>query len=427
MERALERQAIRRLFRRLMIGIGIGASIASGGLAQKTLTWDDAKREFEAGNPTLRAGRIGIQESRAEEITAFLRPNPDLTMSLDQINPFTGNPYRPFANTFPFLAGSYLVERQHKRQLRLESAQKGTAIAVSQLAYQERNLLFDLRVAFVQVLQQKAVLAVAQESLAYYDRVLDVSRERLKVGDIARVDLTRLELQRVQFEADVQTALVNLRTAKIQFRALLNDNTPIDKLDVSGSFDYGDSLSPLDEFRRIALDNRLDLRAAIQSVQKSETDYRLAIANGSTDPTFGLDLGRDPPIEAFFGVSISIPLRIFDRNQGEKERTRLDIGRNERLVDATKAQIFSDVDSAYAAMESNLTLLRPYKSGYLQQAAQVRETISFSYQHGESSLLDFLQAQQDYRTIQLSYVNLVGSFLAAEAQMNVAVGREVIQ
>jgi outer membrane protein, heavy metal efflux system len=420
-------QASRRLLRRPIIGAGLTLWMATVALGQKTFTWEEAKQQFQATNPNLRAGRIGVQESHAEEITAFLRPNPDLTVLVDQFTPFTGTPYRPFQYAEPIVAGDYLVERQHKRRLRLESAQKGAAIAESQLADQERNLLFNLRLAFVQVLEQKAVLAVTQESLAYYDRVLEVSRDRLKVGDIAKVDLTRLELQRVQFETDVQTALVSLRTAKIQFRALLNDNTPIDKLDVSGSFNYRDSLLPLEEFRRIALDNRPDLRAAVQSVDQAETNYRLAIANGSTDPVFGIDFGRDPPITAYFGVSVTIPLRIFDRNQGEKERTRLDISRNERLVDATKAQIFSDVDSAYVAMESNLALLRPYKSHYLEDAVQVRETISFSYQRGESSLLDFLEAQQDYRAIQLSYLNLVGSFLSAAAQMNVAVGHEVTQ
>jgi outer membrane protein, heavy metal efflux system len=349
-------------------------------------------------------------------------------VGVDQITPFTGNPYRPFEFYLPFASVSYLVERRHKRDLRFESAQGTTAIATSQLADQERSLLFDLRAAFVQVLQQKAVLAVTRESLAYYDRVLDVSRDRLKAGDIAKVDLDRLELQRVQFETDVQTALVNLRTAKIQFRALLNDTMPIDKLDVIGPFDFQEPPMTPEQFRQAALDNRPDLRAAAQAVAKAQTDYQLARANGSTDPTIGWNLGSEAPdIPTFMGVSLTIPLRIFDRNQGEKERTRLAIGHNQRLVDVTKAQIVSDVDSAYAAMETNLTLLRPYKARYLQQAAGVRETISFSYQHGGSSLLDFLEAQQDYRGIQLSYVNLVGSFLTASAQMNLAVGREVIQ
>jgi cobalt-zinc-cadmium efflux system outer membrane protein len=320
-----------------------------------------------------------------------------------------------------------LIERQHKRDLRRESARNGTAIAVSQLADQERNLLFDLRTAFVQVLQNKAILAVARDSLTYYDQLLNVSRDRFQAGDIAQVDLDRLELQRVQFETDVQTALVNLRTAKIRLRELLNDRTPVEQLDATGRFDFTETVQSLEEFRQMAFENRPDLRAALQAVDKAKTDYRLAVANGSTDPTVGFDLGRDPPIPAFFGVNITIPLRIFDRNQGEKARTQLDISRQQRLVDAARALIFNDVDSAFATLQSDLTLLRPYKTRYLQQAVRVRETISFSYQGGGASLLDLLQAQQDYRSIQLSYVNLVGSYLTAANQLNLAVGLEVIQ
>ncbi len=413
-------------FRRLAIGCALLASSATVLLAQRTLTWEDAKRELRASNPNLSAARIGIEQSRADETTAFLRPNPEVTVSADQVAPFNGNPYRPFTLVQPYVAGSYLLEREHKRDLRLESARKATAVGVLQLADQERSLLFDLRNAFVQVLQQSAVLAVTRESLQYYDHVLAVSRDQLSVGDIAAVDLDRLELQRVQFESDVQTATVNLRTAKIQLQALLNDRTPVEQLEVRGSFDFAEIAVPLGEVRQKALDRRPDLRAALAAVDKAKTDYRLAVANGSTDPTFGVDVSRDPPIPAYFGVSVTIPIRIFDRNQGEKARTQLDIGRNERLVEAARLQVFSDVDSAYAILQSNLILLRPYKTRHLPQAARVRDTIGFSYQHGGASLVDFLQVQQDYRGIQLSYLNLVGAFLSAANQLNFAAGSEVI-
>ena len=418
---------MRCLSGRLALGIWAAAWIASGAFGQKTLTWEEAKREFQSSNPTLRAGQIGIGESRAQELTAFLRPNPDLTVLVDQLNPFTSNPYQPFANTLPLLSINYLHEREHKRELRRKSAEDGTAIAISQLADQERRLLFDLRSAFVQVLQQNAVLNLARENLEYYDRLLDVSRNRFKAGDIAQVDLDRLELQRVQFESDLQIALVNLRTAKIQLLALLNDRTPVEQLNVTGRFDFAEIPTSLGEYRQTALETRQDLRAAMQAVDKAKTDYRLAVANGSTDPIFGLNVARDPPIPVFFGVSVTIPMRIFDRNQGEKARTQLDVGRQQRLVDAARAQVFSDLDSAYATLQTNLTLLRPYRTRYLQQAARVRETISISYRHGGASLLDFLQAQQDYRSIQLTYLNLVGSYLSAANQLNLAVGREVIQ
>jgi outer membrane protein, heavy metal efflux system len=397
-------------------------------LAQKALTWQEVRDKFEAANPTLRAGQIGIDESRAQEITANLRPNPNLTILADQIDPFNGGPsHGPFAYLLSSGSVSQLWERQHKRGLRLESAQKATAITVSGQADLERNLLFNLRGAFIQTLQEKAILNLAKENLVYYDHVLDVNRERYKAGGIAQVDLKRLELQRVQYLSDLQTADVNLRTAKIQLLMLLNDQTPVEQFDLIGPFDFADQTPPLDDVRQAALDTRPDLRAALQSIDKARTDYRLAVANGSTDPTLGFDVGRNPPIDQYIGFSMSVPLRIFDRNQGEKRRTQLDIDRNDKLAAAARAQVFNDVDSAYATVNSAVILLKPYRDQYLEEASSVRDTISFSYQHGAASLLDFLNAQADYRSVQVNYLNLVASYLNAASQLNLSVGREVIQ
>ena len=396
-------------------------------LAQKALTWQQVRDQFETTNPTLRAARVGVDEARAQEITALLRPNPSMTATFDQIAPFNGNPYRPLGAALPYLSASYLHERDGKRELRMESAQKGTAVAVSQLADQERTLLFGLRTAFVQTLQQKAVVALANENLAYYDRLLGVSADRYKAGDIAQVDLDRLELQRVQFETDLQTALVNLRTAKIQLLTLLDDRTGVEQFDVTGPFEFNEQILTREELHRIALANRPDLRAAAQAVEKARTDHRLAVANGSSDPTFSVDVARNPPIPAYFGISVTIPLRIFDRNQGEKARTQLDIQRNQRLQDATLAQVFSDTDSGFETLNSTRILLRAYKSKYLEQATRVRETVSFAYQHGGASLLDFLSAQNDYRSVQLNYLNLVGAYMTAASQLNMAAGTEVIK
>lgn len=410
------------------LAVMLAAVLAPTGRAQKPFTWDEVKARFEANNPTLRAGQIGIDESKANEITAYLRPNPTLTLLADQIDPFPGGPsHGPFAFLLPSATVNYLHERQHKRELRQQSAKEATDITVSGQADLERGLLFALRGAFVGTLQAKAVLRVARDNLDYWDQVLKISRDRFQAGDIAQIDLDRLELQRVQFESDLQTAEVNLRTAKIQLLMLLNDRTPVDQFDVLGLYEYNDQLLPLDQFRQTALDNRPDLKAAVQAVDKAKTDHQLAVSNGSTDPVFGFDVGRNPPIDEYIGVSVTIPLRVFDRNQGEKLRTQLDIDRNQKLLDATQAQVFSDVDSAYAMVNSNLILLRPYKSKYLQQATRVRDTVRFSYEHGGAALLDFLNAENDYRSVQLNYVNLVGSYLIAASQLNLAVGREVIQ
>jgi cobalt-zinc-cadmium efflux system outer membrane protein len=419
---------MKAVVRCLCFALMLSGSFAKSGFGQKALTWQEIRDKFEAANPTLRAGQIGIDELRAQEITAYLRPNPSAALLADQIDPFNGGPpHSTFGTLLNSATFSYLHERQHKRELRQESAQKATGIAVSGQADLERTLLFTLRSAFVQTLQEKSILELAKENLTYYDHVLSVNSERYKAGAIAHVDLDRLELQRVQYESDLQTAEVNLRTAKIQLLALLNDRTPIEQFDVTGPFDFSAQIAPLEEVRQTALETRPDLKAALQSIEKAKTDHRLAVANGSTDPTFGFDVGRNPPIDQYIGFGVSIPLRIFDRNQGEKKRTELDIDREEKLMEATQAQVFSDVDSAHATVMSTVILLQPYKDRYLQQASRVRETIAFSYEHGAASLLDFLNAQAEYRSVQVNYLNLVASYLNAASQLNLAVGREVLQ
>jgi len=424
---------MRQFMRCVCLAAFLATGLASRARAQKALTWEEVRARFEANNPTLHAGQIGIDESKANEITAYLRPNPGLTLAADgtQIAPHDGV-WKPVAGTFESVTVSYLHERQHKRELRRDSAQEATGIAVSGQSDLERNLIFALRGAFVGTLQAEAVLRVAQDNLKYWDQVLAISRDRFAAGDIAQIDLDRLELQRVQFKADVQTAEVNLRTSKIELLMLMNDRTPVEQFRVTGSFDYNDQIKPLDDFRQIALDRRPDLRAALQSVDKANTDYRLAAANGSTDPTLSAwythnGSYNNPLALETLGVSVSFPLRIFDRNQGEKLRTQLDVGRNEKVLDATRAQVFNDVDSAYAVVNSNLILLRPYKARYLDLATRVRETVRFSYEHGGASLLDFLNAENDFRSVQLNYVNLVGAYLIAASQLNLAVGQEVVQ
>jgi cobalt-zinc-cadmium efflux system outer membrane protein len=399
--------------------------------AQQPLTWDQVKARFEATNPALKADADSVDEMRAEEITAYLRPNPQFTVSADgtQIAPGHGV-WEPLAGTFVSPNVSYLHERDHKRELRLQSAQQGTSISESEHEDLKRNLEFTLRSAFVQTLEAKSVVDMAKADLDYYDHIIAISRDRLNAGDIAQIDMDRIELLRVQYESELQTALVNLRTAKIQLLQLLNDRTPVDQFDVSGPFDFSETLQPLADTRQMALDARPDLRAALQTAQQAVTNHKLAEANGSTDPTIAAwytwnASTNNPAATQTLGLSVSVPLRVFDRNQGEKKRTQIDIDRAQQATEATRAQVFSDVDSAYAQVESDIALLKPYKAKYNDQALRVRDTITYSYQHGGASLMDFLNAQSDYRQVQLAYAQLIGDYLTAVAQLNLAVGHEV--
>jgi cobalt-zinc-cadmium efflux system outer membrane protein len=402
-------------------------------IAQQALTWEQAKTKFEANNPALKADADDVDEMRAEEITAFLRPNPQFSLTADgtQIAPHSGV-WAPLKGTYEVPTFNYLHEREHKRELRLESAKEGTQITQSLHEDLERSMVFTLRAAFVATLQAKDVLGLAKADLEYYDKIIEISRQRFKAGDIAQIDLDRIELLRVQYESEIETATVNLRTAKIQLLQLLNERTPLDQFDVTGPFDFSDSLKPLDDYRQVAVAARPDLQAALETIQQSQTNHKLAVSNGSTDPTYGAwythnSSNNNPNGIDTLGLSVSIPLRVFDRNQGEKKRTLIDIDRSQQASEATKAQVFSDVDSAYELVRSNIALLKPYKTKYNDQALRVRDTVSFAYFNGGASLMDFLSAQSDYRQVQLAFAQLLGAYLTASGQLNLAVGREVIQ
>lgn len=397
------------------------------------LTWQQIKERFEAVNPTLIAARASIDESRAAEYTAFLRPNPDFSLSTDgfQLAPNLGV-WQPFSGVVLTPSISYLHERQHKRELRLETAKKSTDISQSSYADIERGLLYTLRNSFVGVLQAKAVLQNATANLTYWDQELVVNQNRYNAGDLDQLDLNKLILQRAQFEQDYQNALLNLNTSKIGIRMLvLMDRTPLQQFDVSGAYEYSDKLAPLETFRQAALEARPDLQVALKNVELARLNHQLAVANGSTDPTWSVWYSHNASFANTFanntaGFSVSFPLRIFDRNQGEKARTQADIGRNEKLRDAAEAQVYSDVDSAYVTLQQALNLLGRYKEKYVPLAGDIRDKTRDAFQHGGESLLDYLDAEKSYRDTNLNYINFIGSYLTAAAQMNQAVGKEVL-
>ena len=400
---------------------------SSFSFAQQALTWEQVHERFLAHNPSILASKIGIQETEANQVTAGLRPNPQFAAVLDEFHIFHPNPLQPFGNSQLTPTIAQLFERRHKRELRVDSAKLATSGATTDELDLERQLTFSLRAAFVQTLAAKSLQELAEDNFKYYDDVVRVNRERLRAGDISQSDFDRIDLQRAQFDSDLVNAQVNLRTAKIALLAIMNEpQTPLDTFDISGDFDFKETILLPQELREAAVDARPDLRSASTAIDKAKVDNKLAWANGSWDPIVGLEYQRTQA-DNTAGVSFAVPIRIFDRNQGEKARTQLEIQRAERVREGIVTAILRDVNSAYETVESTRRLLRPYRDHYLPEAAKVRDTVSFAYKNGGATLLDFLDAQKAYRDVQLAYRNLIASYLIAVSQLNLAVGREVMQ
>ena len=387
------------------------------------LTMQQAVERARLGNPALIAARQHVSAVRAAEITAGLRQNPNLTLlgqgvTLPDINPI-GNPYYYSAGV------SRVFERGQKRRWRLESATATTDVTESQLHDQERQVVLGVRQAFTNLLAAKAALAVAEENLTDYRKTVDLSKARLDAGDITRTDFERIDLQLAQFESDADSARLNVQQASAQLQFLFGVDRPAKTLDIVGTLDLPVIPLTMDEAEAKALAARPDYLAAQQSVRLAQANAKFAIAGGTVDPTLASEYERSG-IDNTFGVSISIPLRIFDRNQGEKERTRYEIESSRFALLAAHNQVISDVDQAWVALDVAQRQAHRYKDHYLEEAAHVRDNLQFSYRNGNTTLLDYLEALRDYRATHLASLNANAQVWLAIHQLSYVTATDIL-
>jgi cobalt-zinc-cadmium efflux system outer membrane protein len=377
------------------------ASLLPAQTAGVPLTLQQAIALARAKNPALLSGQQHVAATRASEVTAGLRQNPNLTLSgtdvtLSANNP--GNPYSYAANL------SRLFERGQKRRWRLDVAHNTTDVTQSQYQDVERQTILAVKQAFTQMLAAKAALKIADDNLQGYRKTVDLSKHRLDAGDISATDFDRIELQLAEFEADYDSANLNLEQSGDQLKMLLGIDAQAPGFDVAGTLDPPQLTLTVTEVEQRALAERPDYRAAQQSLRLAEANVKLADAYGATDPTLAGEYDRSGNDNSA-GFQVNFPLRIFDRNQGEKERTRLEAQSGRFAEMAARNQVINDVDQAWAAYKTAFAQSSRYNSHYLGLASRVRDNLEFSYRHGGSTLLDYLDALRDYRQTNIDALN----------------------
>jgi cobalt-zinc-cadmium efflux system outer membrane protein len=388
------------------------------------MTLQQAVARALAANPTLLSARQHVSAVEANKITAGLRQNPNLTllgqtMSLPEVNNDGGNP-------FFYSAGvSRLFERGQKRRWRLDAATATADSTQSLYRDQGRQLVLSVRQAFTNMLLAKASLAVAEENLTDYHKTVDLSRSRLDAGDITRTDFERIDLQQAQFEADADNARLSMQQASAQLQLLFGVDRPSPTLDITGTLDPPPVPLTMADAENQGLASRPDFLAARQALTAAEANSRLAIAGGTADPTLASEYERSGA-DNTFGVNVQIPLRIFDRNQGEKERTRYEIESSRSAVTAARNQVVSDIDLAWMALETSQRLAQRYNGHYVDEAGHVRDNLQFSYRNGNSTLLDYLSALRDYRAVRLSGLNANAQVWLALHQLSFATATDIL-
>ncbi len=373
-------------------------------------------------NPSLLSIEQHVEATKAAEITAGLRQNPTFTISGADITLPASNP----ANPYSYAANvTRLFERGQKRRWRLDAARSTTDVTRSQYSDQVRQTVLQVKNSFTNMLIAKHALQIAQDNLDSYNKTVQLSQDRLNVGDISKTDFERIDLQLAEFESDYDNAKLDLVQASETLQLLMGIEKPSPAFDITGNVQPPDLHITMEQVEQEALAARPDYLAARQSVTLADANVKLADADGTTDPTIGGEYERSATYNSA-GFQVSIPLRIFDRNQGEKERTRFE-AQSSRLAEiAARNQVLNDVDQAWAGYDATLTLAKRYNSHYVDEAQRVRDNLEFSYRHGGSTLLDYLDALRDYRQTNLDALTANQQVWLSLHQLSFAAATEIV-
>jgi cobalt-zinc-cadmium efflux system outer membrane protein len=389
------------------------------------LTLDEVISTVRARNQSLISARNHLDAIKANEVTAGLRPNPVFSSANEDFNVF--DPSRlDLSRTQEFTQNfSLLLERGHKRQFRIEGAKLASIVAESTFRDGERQIVLTAKQAFVAMLLAKANLSLAQQNVHDYAQTVKLNEIRFKAGDISRTDFDRIVLQQAKFENDLLSAQLALAQTRTQLQALLGIESFSSTFDIQGSLAAAPVGLGLPELQTMALANRPDILAARDSVRKAGSDVNLANAGGVTDVIAGTEYKRNGP-DNTIGFTFQVPLKIFDRNQGEKLRTRRELDASKANEISVRTQVLSDVDQAYAAYQSALLRADLYNRDYLKRAKDVRDRIEFSFRNGGSTLLDYIDAVRDYRDTELASRSADAQVLNAINQLSFATGTEIL-
>jgi outer membrane protein, heavy metal efflux system len=388
------------------------------------ITLDEAVQMALQHNHNILAARTTITQSEAQEVTANLRPNPFL---------FTDWDYLPFLTPSSFtrtyihdsteadLGLGYLIERGKKRERRYQAAKDVTAQTRSLVADNERGLTFQVAMLFTNVQLAESTIGLAQQDLKSFQQTVDIGEFQFKAGRISEDDYLKIELQLLQFETDLEQAQLARVQGLSDLRQLLGYESVSADYDVVDAFDYLPLKANLEDLQMKAMQNRPDLRAAQQGVTAANSFYLLAKADAVQDLTVQGNYSHVNSINAA-SFYASIPLPIFNRNQGEIARTRSVITQSQEQQAATSGQVLTDVKDAYEGLESNNKVVLLYRDKYRDVARRSRDIADYAYHRGAISLLDFLDAERSYRATELGYRQTLASYLMALEQLREAVG-----
>ncbi|MDE3155832.1 MAG: TolC family protein [Acidobacteriota bacterium] len=395
----------------------------------RTITMAQAMDLAIQHNQSLRVQQLAIQASKADETTAGLKPNPTIGVVVEDLPLLHPSGFKSldYLNDHVVFTPSlsYTLERGGKRQKRITVAQDTTQATVQSAQDAARQLRFQVAQAYIDVLLAKSNLAFAQDALKNFSQVVDINQQRMRSGDISEGDYLKIAIQRLQFQQDVSSARVALTQSRAALRQLLGYEAVTDDFDVTGDLRYVPHAVALDDLKQQALASRPDYQAARTGLKLAQDSETLEYANRVRDYTGEVEYQHNQDVSGFgFGVSVDLP--IHDRNQGNIAHAKVAVQQATEAEAATRIGVITDVDNAYANLQTSDEVASLYESGYLKQARDSLDISRYAYEHGATSLLDLLDAERTYRDTELAYRQALANAMVSAAQINFAVGKQVI-
>jgi cobalt-zinc-cadmium efflux system outer membrane protein len=385
------------------------------------ITLDEAIQQALRHNRNLMATRTTIEQSRAQEVTAGLRPNPELS-GLWQPAPLN----KPSEGSSQYGLGLSYDFELGKRGRRIRAAKDATDVTRSQVGDSERGLAFQVASQFINAQLAESTLELAGQNLKSFQDAVGISEHQYKAGAISENDYLKVKLQLLQFETDVQQAQLARIQALADLRQSLGyESIPAD-YDVSAGFDYQPLYADLEDLQKLASQNRPDLCAAEKGLAAADSQLELAKVNARPDVTLSANYLYSVGLHTGI-LGVSIPLPVFDRNQGEVARTQSARTQAQHQHAEVLGQVKTDVKDAYEALQTSDRVARYYQSGYLDVAQKSRDISEYAYRRGAASLLDFLDAERSYRATQIAYRQAIATHLLALEQVRQAVGTRSLQ
>jgi len=406
--------------------LAAGADPSAAPLASSnTLSLEEFLAEVAQNNLEYASQRYNVSIAQAQIAKAKVFPNPVLGTGAwrditGQNMPSTFN----MGITQTFLTGG-------KRRAGIEVAERNYQVAGSNLEDFFRNLRGTAANAFVEALSARLIVEQKQRSVAFLDQLVKANEQRFQAGDVAEIDVIQSRVEALQFYSDLLAARSGLQTALIALSQFLGIQRSSVTVDPVGNLEVPAKTFILSNLVEEALQRRADVVAAWQALEVSRSGVKLAKANRIPDVDIGIGWQRNSastneispsPQYDLLGLSLSVPIPVFNTLRAELDMARLANAQAEKNWQAARLKAEVEVRQAHARYESAAARMAKYKEGVLRDAASVREAKLYSYQRGQASLLEVLNAQRDENNVYLAYCETLTEYAKARVALEQAVG-----